>query len=404
MTEFLMNSLNRFLEWFQWSLTEWILTLVFILVFCLQLYFYLKYFRGIARHSKKVLSGKMVLAENQLPVTVIITARDQKDRLEKQLPLILEQDYPVFQVVVVNDASSDDTDDLLKSLSLKYPHLYHTFLPPGVQNISTRKMALTVGIKAAIYDYLLFTDANCEPSGNQWISSIMRQFSPGTSVVLSYSRYDTFKGLFKNIIAYDNLFQAIRFLGLAASGKPYMGIGKNMAYRKELFFNQRGFAPHLNLNTGEDDLFISDVAKGSNTRIEASAEAVMNIVSSDPKSEWKETKINHIYTSSFYKTSAKFRTGLELVTRYAFYGLFGSLLVLSLICLNIPLLIVVGALFVFRFAIQVSVLNSCAKVLNERKWFFFIVTFDIFLPCYSLLLRFDKLFRGRKSYSRQVLH
>ena len=393
-----------FLEWFQWSVTEWVLTSAIGLFLLIQLYFYLFFFNGVPRFSKRVNSGKMKLAKEQPPVTVIITTRDQETILSRQLPLILEQEYPEFQVVVVNNASSDETDELLKKLALEYPHLYHTFIPEGIQSISTKKMALTVGIKAAKFDYLLFTEANCLPSGTHWIASMMQQFTEGTSVVLSYSRYETIKGLFKKLIAYDNLFQGLRYLGLAASKRPYMGIGKNMAYRKELFFNQKGFASHLNLFSGEDDLFISDVAKGTNTRIEVSPAAVMNIVTDDAKSHWKEGRINQIYTSAYYKPMAKFRTGLEILSRYAFYGLFLTLLVVGLANGNLPLLIVDAVLFLLRYLVQMIVLNRTAKALNDRKFYLFIPLYDVFLPCYVMLLRFDKMFHRRKSYTRQVLH
>jgi glycosyltransferase involved in cell wall biosynthesis len=404
MTDFSFTDMQVVLEWFRWSPTEWMLTFLLFLSFLVQLYYYLVFFRGIPRWSKRIHSGKIDLAEKQVPVSVIITASNQREILAKHLPLFLEQDYPEFQVVVVDDASSDETGDLLKDLCLRYPHLYHTFVPPGVQSISSKKIALTVGIKAARYDYLLFTDANCEPSGNQWISSMMRQFTPDTTVVLSYSRFDEVKGVLKKLIAYDNLFQAIRYLGMAVCKKPYMGVGRNMAYRKDLFFGQRGFASHLNLHTGEDDLFISDVAKGSNTRIEASPESVIHVVSEDPKYLWKDGKFNQLQTSNYYRTSARFRTGLEIFSRYIFYGMSLTLLLLSLIHWNLPLLIVFVVFFLARFTVQVSVINSCAKILKERRFFMSVLFFDLLLPYYSLLLSFDSFFHRRKSSTRQILH
>src|ERR1035437_9490026 len=130
-----------FIEWFSWSVTEWILAGAMGLFLLIQLYIYLVFFYGVPRFAKRINSGKISLAQQQPPVTVIITTRDQETILAKQLPLILEQEYPDFQVVVVNDASSDETDELLKQLALQYPHLYHTFIPEGVQSISTKKMA-----------------------------------------------------------------------------------------------------------------------------------------------------------------------------------------------------------------------------------------------------------------------
>lgn len=393
-----------FLEWFQWSVAEWVLTSVLGLFFFIQLYFYLRYFRGVPRHSKRISTCKTAVTTEQPPVSIIITTRDQEYILSRQLPLILEQEYPEFQVVVVNNASSDETDDLLKNLQVKYPHLYHTFVPAGVQNISTKKMALTVGIKAAKYDHLLFTEANCIPSGNQWIASVMRQFVPGVSVVLSYSRYEKLKGVFSKLIAYDNLFQGMRYLGMAASRKPYMGIGRNLAYRKELFFSQKGYASHLNLNSGEDDLFVSDVAKRTNTRVEVSPESVMNIATEDAKSHWKEARINQIYTSTYYKPMARFRNGVEVGSRYLFAAAFISVLTFSLLNSNIPMLVTGIVFLLARYTVQLIVINQTAKALGEKRFFISILLYDLFLPIYGLLLRFDKMYHRRKSYTRQILH
>jgi len=391
-------------DWFQLSITEWVLSAILLLTFLIQLYYYLAFFRGIPRHAKRVEKNKILLSDQKPPVSVILTARDQEENLARNLPLLLEQDYPEFQVIVVNEASSDETEDVLKRLSHQYPHLYTTFVPAGTQNLSSKKIALTIAIKAAKYDCLLFTEANCAPEGNQWIASMMREFTPDTAIVLGSSAFAELKGLFHRLIAFENLFQSIRFLGMAASQKPYMGIGRNMAYRKDLFFKNKGFATHLNLTTGEDDLFISDVATRFNTRIEVSPGSKMLVSASDVKDYWKEHKINRIYTSSHYKFSARMRTFVELVSRFFFYALFVALLVLSLVEWNIPVLIFAGVLLLARYIIQMLVINSCAKVLNEGRFYLTIPWFDIVLPCYTFFLRLDKLFHRRKSMTRQKLY
>jgi glycosyltransferase involved in cell wall biosynthesis len=392
------------LDWFQWTITEWLLSALLLLVSLIQIYYYFFFYRAIPRHAKRMVKNKLILSDSQPPVSIILTSRDQEGSLALNLPLLLEQDYPEFQVIVVNEASTDDTEDLLKRLSSQYPHLYTTFVPAGTQNLSSKKIALTIAIKAAKYDYLLFTEANCAPEGNQWIASMMRQFTPDTSIVLGSSSFSELHGFFRKMIAFDNLFQSVRYLGMAASRRPYMGIGRNMAYRKDLFFRNKGFAKHLNLTTGEDDLFISDVATGANTRIEVSSASKIRMTVSDAKDYWKEHKINRIYTSSHYKRSARIRTSVELISRFSFYGLFAALIVLGLLELNIPVLVVAGVLFLIRYVIQIVVLYSCAKVLDEPRFYLTIPWFDLILPCYTFLLRLDKLFRRRKSLTRQTLY
>jgi glycosyltransferase involved in cell wall biosynthesis len=391
-------------DWFQWSLAEWILASSFIWAFIIQLFYYLYYYRGIVRQFKRICTGKAGLVTEQPPVSIIIRARDQEECLAKHLPIILEQDYPQFQVVVVNDASTDETENMLILLEKKYPHLYHTFVPPGVQSVSAKKMAMTIGIKAAKYDYLLFTEANCTPNGPRWIASMMRHFDAKAEVVLSFSAYAGPKSLLRKLISYDNLFQAIRYLGMAVSRKPYMGVGRNMAYRKELFFSHRGFASHLNLNSGEDDLFISDVATASNARVDVSPESKVLVESLDMKENWRDQKISQIYTAACYKGGARFRTGMELCTRFAFYSLFVALLILGLVNGTLLLVILAGVLFLARYIVQLIVINGCAKSLDERRFYLSIPWFDLILPCYSMILRMDKIFHKEKSYTRQILH
>jgi glycosyltransferase involved in cell wall biosynthesis len=400
LTDSLLETLNRI----PWSPIEWILIASFILFFLIQIWFYLKIFGGIRKWTGKIASKKIELNEENTPVSVIITASNQMDSLAKNLPLILEQEYPEFQVVVVDDASMDETTNLLNELKARYPHLYHTFVPSGVQNISARKIALTVGIKAAKYDVLLFTDANCVPSSDQWIHCMMRQFTPQTNLVLSYKCYDHFNGFFKYLMAYDNLFGAIRYLGMAVAGKPYMGVGQNMAYRKDLFFKHKGFASQLNINTGEDDVFVSAVVQRSSTRIEVSPDAVMYVDSSDSAYRWKEERMNRLQTSKYYKPLARFLISLEVLSRIGCYGLFIALLLVSLINQIFSLLIVAGLFFLIRLIVQLRVVNASARILQEKRFYFSLLLFDLILPFYSFVLRIEGLLKKRILHTRQVLH
>ena len=159
----------------------------------------------------------------------------------------------------------------------KYPHLYHSFTPDSARYISHKKLALTLGIKASKHDWLVFTETNCMPASNQWLKLMARNFTSQTQIVLGYSGYDRIKGWLHKRIAFDTLFQSLRYLGFALAGNPYMGIGRNMAYRKELFFKQKGYSKYLNLQRGEDDLFINQIVTKTNTRVETDFNATMRI-------------------------------------------------------------------------------------------------------------------------------
>jgi len=392
------------LDWFQLSDVEWILLGALLLVFLIQLFYYLYYYQGLKRKSGKIDKGLIAFETEKKPVTIVICARDHANCLAQNLPSILEQDYPEFQVVVVNDASSDDTENVLVGLAQKYPHLYHTFVPVGVQSVSSKKMAMTIGIKAAKYDLLLFTEPNSVPNSNQWISSMMRHFNEKCEIVLGFSTYQNVKGLCKYLISYDTLFSAMQFMGYSETGKPYMGLGSNLAYRKELFFRNNGFASHLNLKSGDDDLFIGEVANASNTSIEVSPEAKILMNSTSIWKQWKDQRINHISTFSYNKPGTRFRTAIELISRFVFYGLFTTLLILGILQLNIPLMAFAALLFLIRYGIQIHVVNKSAKCFQEMRFYFSIPLYDILIPLLNIRFWIYLLFHKENSYTWRVLH
>ena len=393
-----------FLDWFQLSLVKCVLMASLLFVFLVQLFFYLYYYRAVLRKSNRIRKGKVIFETEKPPVSVIVCARNQATSIEENLPAILEQDYPEFQVVVVNDASSDDTEDVLIRLEQSYPNLYHTFVPPGVQSVSAKKMAMTIGIKAAKFDVLLFTEANCIPNSKQWISSIMRHFDEKCDIVLAYGSYQKVKGFLKYLISYDTLFTALQFMGFSETGKPYMGLGRNLAYRKDIFFKNRGFASHLNLKSGEDDLFIGEIANATNTRIDVSPESKMFTKTSEVWNHWKDQKINHIDTFSYYRAGTRLKTGTELFSRFMFYSLSIVVLTFGIVELNIAMIVLAGALFIIRYLVQMNVMNKSAICFDERKFYFSLPLFDFLLPLINFWFWVGRLFHKENSYTWRVLH
>src|SRR5690554_3258730 len=247
------------------SPVEWTLYGSLLFFFLIQLFFYLRVYKRPYRYERK--RDKPEIPDDQLPgISVIITSKNDAEALEKNLPYIMEQDYPNFEVIVVNSGSTDETDMVLKAAEQKYPGLYHTYVPAGADGVNEKKLALTLGIKAAKHEVLLFTEAYCKPCSSQWIREFGKEFSKGKEVVLGYSRirFDRKTAMWR-FIRYDNLVHHLKFLSMAIAGKPFMGIGRNMAYKKNLFFEQKGFSPILNIDGGEDDLFINRVARKKNT-------------------------------------------------------------------------------------------------------------------------------------------
>jgi glycosyltransferase involved in cell wall biosynthesis len=295
----------------------------------------------------------------------------------------LEQDYPCFEVIVINDGSTDETDDLLQDLNKKYPFLYRTFVPENANVRSTKKLGLTIGIKAAKYDILLFTDADCQTSGNKWIANMARNFTQGTEFVLGYGAYMREKGFMSRMISFDTLFIGIQSLGYALTGNPYMGVGRNMAYRKETFTRLKGFSKSLRLQSGDDDLFVNGGANEYNTRVEISPESVTWSMPKSTFNAWFRQKERHLSTSSFYKTDSLMRIGTEVASRGLFYLLVCVVAVFSPWVFGV----LAGLIFITRYTFQLVIINKIAKQLDERRFYTSLLLFDILLPILSLYIK-----------------
>ncbi len=362
---------------------DYCLMAVLLVVFGIQIYYYSFRFASIIKYRKKRDNGIVPFVEDLPPVSVIICAKNESENLRQFLPAILEQDYPCFEVIVVNDGSTDETSDLLQDLNLTYPNLYRTFVPENANIRSTKKLGLTIGIKAAKFDVLLFTDADCKPTGSKWIEIMARNFTQSTEFVLGYGAYMHEKGFMSRLISFDTLFIGMQSLGYALNGHPYMGVGRNMAYRKETFLRMKGFSKSLAIQSGDDDLFVNNGANEYNTRVEISAESVTWSVPKSTFRSWFRQKERHLSTSSFYKTDGLLRISVEVGSRGLFYALICAIAILSPWVFGV----VAGLLFLARYAVQMIVVNKIAKQFDERKFYFSLLMFDIMLPMISLYIK-----------------
>jgi len=364
------------------SNTELIILIVLFGAFLHQLYYYIRYIKGVLRYRNHLKKNKDLFITEQPPISVIICAKDEADNLRKFLPFVLQQDYPNYEVIVINDGSTDETDDLLREFCKNYSNLRTTFVPVGANNLSTKKLGLTLGIKAASNELLLFTDADCMPEDKMWIAKMARNFGKNTEFILGYGAYFQKKGLLNKLITYDTLFIALQYLGMAAAGKPYMGVGRNLGYRKETFFNNKGFASTLNLKSGDDDLMVNKSSNKNNTRIEIAPES---ITWSEPKTTYKGwffQKERHMSVSSYYTAKSKYRLMVEPLSRAIFYS---SILAIAIFG-NIYTIIAAATLFSFRLLFQLIIINSSAKHFRAKTYFFTLPIFDIFLPLVSLYI------------------
>ena len=336
------------------------------------------------------------------PLSVIIVAKDSASDLRKNLPAILDQDYPDYEVIVIYDRSDkDESEDVLKLLQDKYHHLYYTFIPDSARYISHKKLGVTMGIKASRHEWLVFTEANCLPTSNQWLRKLASNFTDTTDIVLGYSNYEKTSGWFNRKITFDTLLHSMRYLGMAINGHPYMGCGRNLAYRKSLYYNQKGFTNHLNLQRGEDDLFINQTTNGKNTRVETSPESVMRITTPHYPKSWKEEKLSHVTTSQHFKGWARHLMGLETCSRLLFLACILACIAFGILMQDWIMVGIASLLWIIRFIFQVVVFRKTSIALNERKFIFTLPLFDWMQPLWNLGFKLQQRFRRKDEFMRK---
>ena len=385
-------------------MVEYALLCALLLVFCAQTYWYIRYLAAPLRRLRKdkqtQITNQQSQITNPLGVTVIVCARNEGLNLADYLQALLSQDYQLYEVIVVNDGSEDNTQEIIESYMVRDPRLHTTFVPRGARVGSTKKLALTLGAKAAQYDYLLLTDADCRPESPHWISEMMRGFQRPTSndkrqttnapidIVLGYGAYFYEKTHINRLIQYDTLFNGLHYLGAALCGHPYMGVGRNLAYRKSLFFRSGGFSHQMTNRAGDDDLFVNHTATRNNTAVVLSRDSYTYSPAKTSLKLWLQQKRRHLSVSHSYRADTKWRLGFEPLTRGLFYAL-----VLAIVILQSPinnqqstiLLLAATGLFLIRWMVQTAILNISARRMGQHRFCMTtILWFDIVLPLVNL--------------------
>ncbi len=355
------------------------------------LFYYFFYFGRVALSR----SGQENSQQANAPVSVIICARNEYENLKKNLPIVLEQDYPDFEVVVVNDFSQDDSFYLLKGFQEKYDHFKVIHLRENVNFFEGKKLALAVGIKSAKHDTVLLTDADCTPAGKNWIKTMMAAFGNKTEIVLGYGGYKKVPGFLNKLIRFDTLSIALFYLGAALAGKAYMGVGRNLAYHRKAFFRHGGFASHYKIKSGDDDLFVNSAATPSNTAVVLNPEGY---TFSDPKKDfvsWFKQKKRHLSTGTYYKMGDKIKLGI-----FTFFNtLFYPVIVLFLFFAqdSLSLLIALG-LFLLKTISLMLVYYYAGKRVDEKKLFLYSPLFDFIFVLLNPLFAASNIFYKKNKW------
>jgi len=373
---------------FQQYFNEQILFIVFI-VFAtaatIQLIYYWFFYSRLAfGHDKGV-------SVQKLPVSVVICARNEYQNLVDFLPGILEQDYPEFEVVVVNDASDDETIYLLRDYAKKYPNLKIVDLTESLNNFKGKKFPLSIGIKSAQHEIILLTDADCMAASPEWIDRMQSRYHDSSvEVVLGYGGYKKGKGIINKLIRFDTMRVAMSYLSFALAGIPYMGVGRNLSYRKSLFYKNKGFISHYRIPSGDDDLFINQVANCRNTRIEVSEPS---FTLSAPKTTWYEwirQKRRHLSTVGHYRFYHKVLLFLYPLSEVLFYTGFLFLAILF----YQP--VWVYSLFGVRLFSSAFIYKRTMLRLNETNFWLLIPFFELFFLFFHAFSFLTKSFNRGK--------
>ncbi len=344
------------------SLPPALLLLPLLLV---QLWYWARYFGSFARRPPE--AAATAPGPDTEPVSVILCARNELDNLRELVPLLLSQDYPAgFELVLINDRSHDETELYAQQLAQYYPGRFrlvsvaHT--PAG---FAPKKYALTLGIKAARHERLLFTDADCRPAGPDWLRLMQRGFAQknGADLVLGFSGYAERPGLLNKLIRYETLLTAAQYLGLAWAGKPYMGVGRNLAYTRATFQSTKGFASHMRRLSGDDDLLVQDaVARGARVAVVADPPAQTLSEPAATWAAWWHQKRRHLSAGSRYQVADRLRLAIFMGTNLFFYLLTPVLLAIALSPEN---LISLGVIWLARTLLLLAAYIPLARRLGQ---------------------------------------
>ncbi len=317
---------------------------------------------------------KVKSLSKEIGVSILICSKNEETNLKINIPKWLEQDYHTFELVLINDASYDETPEIIDAFAKKDTRITTVHVENNEAFWGSKKYALTLGIKKAKYDTLLFTDADCYPKSKHWIRSMIGAFSTTKTIVLGYGAYAyKRRSLLNMLIRYETVLTAMQYFSYAVLGNPYMGVGRNLGYTKSLFFEQSGFMSHMEIASGDDDLFVNKAGTKSNTAIRY-IESTHTV--SEPKSSWKSwfiQKRRHISTARHYNLLDQFLLGLFYISQL------GGFLVLIILLIFLHKWIWVLAIWGLRYLIVGFAIGGSAQKLKEKNILFFFPVLEVFL-------------------------
>lgn len=347
---------------------------IFCFAIAVQLFYFLFFFRRLAFYVPPVKSSSQEYA-----VSVIVCARDEAENIAKNLPGVLVQDYrSSHEIIVVNDNSTDETKFILDEFRRSFKNLNPVPLTQEAKMIPGKKFPLSIGIKSAKYEIVLLTDADCVPASEHWIQKMQDAYCDDKEIVLGYGAYQKRPGMLNKIIRFETFHSALQYFSYALAGMPYMGVGRNLSYKKDLFFKHKGFSSMNHIPSGDDDLFINLVATKTNTAIVIDKDAHTLSEPHKSWSSWQKQKGRHYTTAKYYKAKHKFLLGLYSFSQMLIYP-FG---IAAAIFFNWWIVL---AIYGIRLITQAFIFYKSMRKLNEKDLWPFFFFFDVWMFFYYLL-------------------
>ena len=347
--------------------------LLLLLLFIIELLYLFAIYNPVPRYVRRALDARVGYATVLPSVSVVVYAHaEEAEDLPRLLPALLAQKYPQFEVIVVNDGVSFEVQNAIALYECEYDNVYQTGIPDTVYNVSRKKLGITLGVKAAKNDVIVLVESNCKPVSDNWLNSIARNFVPGVDVVLGYTRMMDKNGAKqRGFQVFNRVLFAMKYLSFAVMKKPFMGVGSNLAYRKEVFFANKGFSSKLNLHYGDDDLLVNEIANGRNTRIEVSPDSIVESFHDDVREAWSELRMRYSFTSKYLRTSSRAVFAFETVSYMLLWAVLIAAVALLLpqaIAGTLSYIIALGVVFVMAlilWLLEWCVYRSVGRMLGE---------------------------------------
>ena len=322
----------------------------------------------------------------KIGVSVLVCAKNESDNLKRFIPEILNQNFPLFELILINDGSTDDSLEVMNGFKAEHKNVKVVDVQQIEAFWNNKKYALTLGIKSASFDYLLFTDADCRPVSNNWITEMSRHFTNKKSIVIGYGAYKKVENNLLNIlIRFETVFTAMQYFSYANIGHPYMAVGRNLAYQKDEFFNARGFMSHMQVRSGDDDLFVNQVANAHNTSICVDPESFTESIPKNSFKDWFNQKRRHVTTAKHYRSTHKLMLGIFYISQFLFWSC-----AILLMAFTFKWKLVLG-LIIVRFILVYLSYGLSAKKLNELDTLILLPFLELFLVLTQMVIFISNL-------------